>query len=158
MLKTALFSFLAILALFFLYSCSEKQSPESILADYADSIEEAAESGNARKIRSLISQNYRDEKQRTAKEISTVVSGYLLHNKSIHILKKITEVKQLSDRSISATILAAVSGTPLSDVSFLSRSNADIYWFEIVIVDEDETWRLASSSWRQALVSDFLPD
>ena len=158
MLKTPFYLLLAILPALLFSACSDNQSAESIVASYANSIEEAAESGNGRKIRSLISTNYRDEKQRTKKELSTVVSGYLLRNRSIHILKKITFVEQRPDHSISATILAAISGTPIPDVTSLPGINADIYWFEIVIADEEGTWRLTSSSWRQAMVSDFLPD
>ena len=157
-MKLSFHAILFILILLCCFSCSNDQTPGSIVKSYVDSIEEAAESRNARKVRSLIAKNYRDENKRTEKDISMVVSSYLLRNKSIHILKKISEVEQRSANSISAVILAAISGTQISDVSSLTGMNADIYWFEIVIVDEDGTWKLASASWRQALVSDFLHD
>ena len=157
MLKNQLFA-LSLILVFCCSSCSNEQSPENIVKSFAESVEEAAESGNGRKLRSLISENYHDEKQRTAHDISAIASSYLFRNRSIHILKKMTEIKPLPDHSISATILAAISATPVSDIYALPGVNADIYWFDVIIVEDGGSWKLVSSSWRQALVSDFLPD
>lgn len=137
-------------------SCSGELTPEDIVKEFIQSFETAAEEGHARSLRSYISDNYADENERKKADIDTVVTSYLLRNRNIHTFSKIISVTAVNNLSVSSSILVALSGKPINDVSFLPNLNADIYWFKITITQENNNWKLISVQWRQAMVDDFF--
>ena len=148
---------LLIVCLFLcLFSCSTNSSPDDIVVDFVSEAEHAVEDRNGRKLRGLISENYHDEKGRRKEDVASTASGYLFRNKSLHVFSRISEVTQTTEGEISATLLVALAGKPINDVSVLPTLNADFYWFEIKLFQEGKDWKLGSVLWRQAMVNDFL--
>lgn len=147
---------LILISLLFFTACSDESTPEDIVKSFIASAEDSVENSNSRKLRNLISDNYLDKNNRAKDDVSSTVSGYIFRNKNVHVLKNITSVQPINNDSISATILVALAGTPIADVSNLPTMNADIYWFDITINKEKNDWKLTSATWRQAMVDDFF--
>jgi hypothetical protein len=56
---------------------------------------------------------------------------------------------------LSASVLVALSGKPIEDMSMLPSVHADVYLFELILIREKDDWKLLSSSWRQAMLDDL---
>ncbi len=138
-------------------ACSEEQGPEAIARSFIAACEEAARERQVRDLRALIAEDYTDPAGRTARDVLAVAAGYLMRNRSVHIYTRLQTAAELDGR-IEATVLAALAGRPISDVSVLPSINADLYRFELELVEEKGDWRLASATWRTALVDDFFSD
>lgn len=147
-----------LLLLVMIWACTAESTPEAIVSAFRDMVEEAVEEGNSRALRKLISEQYRDDRGRTKAELGSIAAGYLLRNRSVHVLSRVATVERPDERTIEATILAAFSSRPIKEPSRLPSLNADIYWFEITLEEEDGDWLLRSAGWRQAMVDDFLGD
>lgn len=138
-----------------LSSCSDKQTPESIADEFIDRCEQTIEKRQLRNLRQLISENYNDEQGRNKQDIAAIGAGYLLRNKNIHIYSRLTSATTNNDH-IEATILTAIAGAPISNTSVLPSLNADMYWFDVKLVEEEGDWLIADASWRQAMFDDFI--
>ena len=57
---------------------------------------------------------------------------------------------------IQARVLTAFAARPIMDKSVLGRMQADIYWFDITLVEESGGWKLVAALWQQAKVEDFF--
>lgn len=146
-----------LLALILLASCGEEKGPEVIARDFVAACEQAAQARKISDLRDLISRDYSDPSGRTAQDVVAIGAGYLLRHQSIHIYSRLQSVVE-QDGRIEVAVLAALAGRPLTDLSVLPSINADMYWFDLVLIEEQGGWRLFSGSWRQAMVDDFFAD
>ncbi len=103
----------------------------------------------------MISERYHDEQGRRKQDINAIAAAYVFRNKNIHILSRMKSAIK-NDGLIETTILAAIAASPISDSSMLPDLNADMYWFDVSLVEEKDEWLLLTLSWRQALLEDFL--
>ena len=147
----ALFLCLSVL----LSSCAENNSPESISADFIERCESIIEKRQLRKLKNLVSELYLDQQGRNKQNISAISAGYILRNKNIHIYSRLISAAK-NGNQIKATILTAIAGAPIYDTSMLPSLNADMYWFDVVLVEKDGDWLIAYARWRQAMLDDFF--
>ncbi len=138
-----------------LVGCGEKPGPEAIADEFVASCIQAAESRRPSELRRLISTEYRDEYGRSAADVTAIAAGYLLRNRSVHVFTRLQQAIERDGR-IEATVLAALAGRPINDASLLPTIDADMYWFELTLHEQDGDWRLLEVRWRQALVEDFF--
>lgn len=137
-------------------SCTTANTPEDSINEFLAACEEAIKKRSGRDLRLLISDDYSDSSGRIKKDISSIASGYLLRNKSIFTYRHVDSLFRQETDLISAKILVAFAAKPISDPSALPSLNSDIYWFDLTIVREGSKWRLAESSWQQAMLDDFF--
>jgi len=150
-------TFLYVFAIIILsVSCSSEKTPEIIAADFISLCETAVSKRDARSLRNVISDDYSDNKGRTKKDIAAIASGYLLRNRKIYVFSILDQVFQTEQNNLSVTVLVALAGKPVTDRTILLSMNADMYWFDLVLGQERDGWKLFSATWRQALVEDFL--
>lgn len=157
-ISCVLFLTVSLVLLLQMISCSKDSKPEDIVKKFISLCEEAVKDRNGRSLRGLISDRYHDQQGRTKQDLSPIISGYILRNRSIHIFSRLESISSPSPDQINATILVAMAGRPVTKVSMLPTVNADMYWFDIVLDNEKGEWRLTSSVWRQAMLDDFLTD
>ena len=125
--------FLSLLAAL-LASCSTDSSEYQVVENFITYCETAASDRKSRSLKQVISENYRDEQGRSKRDISAIISGYILRNKSIYTYSKIETVSIDEKKDvINATILVALAGRPIKEASFIVDLNADIYRFDIVL-------------------------
>ena len=150
-----LLSLLLSLFLFFTSSCSNSDTPESVATDFINRCESIFEKRQLRNVKNLISERYQDPQGRSKEDISAIAAGYVFRNRNIHILSRLTSAVKNDDR-IEMTILAAIAAMPINDASALPGLNADMYWFDVSLVEEKREWLVLKVSWRQAMLDDFL--
>jgi len=146
----------AVLLFLLLTSACSKNSPEQVVEDYLAAATNAFEKRKISDVRALISSQYHDEEQRSYQDVVGTAAAYILGHSSIHTLTRIHSITLQSDGKLAATVLAAMAAKPVTDISTLTTLNADLYWFTILLVEEEGHWLLAKASWRQAMLDDFL--
>ena len=113
------------------------------------------ESRDLHAARALVADAYRDH-ERGKQQLLRLLGGYLLRNRSIHLLLQVEEIELLTERSARVRLYAALAGRPFSDLEELFALRAGLYRFDLDLVLEDSAWRLINARWQPASREDFL--
>jgi hypothetical protein len=151
------FAVLLLSLLFLVVSCNSQTTPEEITAQFIKESEKAFEDRDILRLRKLVSSQYRDSQDRTAGEVISIAAAYIRSSKSIYLFTDLDSAVYAEDR-IQARIIAAFGARPISDPSILGQIQADIYWFDIVLAQENGGWKMVEAQWQQAMVDDFFRD
>ena len=138
----------AILVL--LCSCSSQpDTPEHRIREMLREAEEAVETRSIFSARDYIAERYQDQYGRGKKSADRLISGYILRNKSIHLLTRIQDIRlNEAGKQAEVTLYVGMSGTPVDDNEQLLMTRADIYRFDLQLVVENDQWRVAAASWQ----------
>lgn len=136
-------------------SCSSTTTPEEIAATFIKQSEIAFEEGNIRALKKLVSSNYQDTHNRGAGDVIAIAAAYIRSSKSMYLFSDLDSAYFEGDL-IQARVLTAFAARPIMDKSVLGRMQADIYWFDITLVEESGGWKLVAALWQQAKVEDFF--
>ena len=154
--KRAVATLLLLVGLFLLSGCGDDPlTPEEEVRQYLDSFEVAVEERSLSEIKELIAEGYRDESGRVRREIVRIAAGYLLRNKSIHLLTQVDRIDILDEERARASLFVAMAGSPIASADYLLSLRADLHWFDIELQRQEEGWRLTSAKWRRAQTQDF---
>jgi hypothetical protein len=80
---------------------------------------------------------------------------FLLHP-NLYLIAKIVSVECPEPGQASAVVYSAMASVPAGVLPDLRNLSADVYRFELVLVDEDGTWRVRRAAWAPATVQDLL--
>lgn len=139
-----------------LASCGGDVTPEEEVRSFVAAGEEAVETRDVGDLKNLISENYKDEHDRTRRDIVAVAARYLYANKNIHVLTRIDELTFPAPDNASLTIFAAMTGQNVSDLDALLNMQADLYRFDVELAREGKEWKLVRANWRPARGEDFF--
>jgi len=148
-------SFILIFFLFLLGNCSGGDTPEDQIRRFVAAGEQAAEKKDIGGIKDLISEQYKDERGRTRKDIVAVAMRYFLANKNIHLLTRIKDLEVLSEKKALLKVYVAMSGKDVEGADSLLNVQADLYRFDLVLVKEGGDWQVIRADWYSALREDF---
>ncbi|NNF46644.1 MAG: hypothetical protein HKP44_06035 [Desulfofustis sp.] len=136
-------------------SCNSPTTPEEIATQFIRESEEAFEERDILGLKKLISPQYRDSQNRTAGDVVSIAAAYIRSSKSIYLFTDLDSAVN-AEEHIQAKVLGAFTARPISDRSILGRIQADIYWFDITLAQENDGWKLVEAQWKQAVVDDFF--
>ena len=138
-------------------ACSDDpDNPEQQVRDMISAGEEAVEARSIIGVLDFISDEYQDKDGRQKQEIKQLVAGYILRNKSIHMLTRMQHVALNDDETRADVILyVGMAGVPVASVDQLVFTRADLYRFDLSLVLEDGDWRVARGDWHPARLEDF---
>lgn len=139
-------------------SCKQQAAPDIIAQEFIDRVKTAVDERSIRGISELVSADYRDTHKRDRRDIAGLASAYLIRSKSLHLFTDLVSARPLSDATLQCRILAAFASTPVDDKSLLPDIQADFYWFDIELIEENGDWKLVSAVWQQAMLDDFFSD
>lgn len=156
------FSIFLLLSLFtcilIIQSCKQQTTPDIIAQEFIDQLKTAVDDRTLRGISELISKDYHDTHNRNRRDIAGLASAYLIRSKSLHLFTDLVSAGPLSDSSIKCRVLAAFAATPVANKSLLPDIQADFYWFDIELIEENGDWKVLSAVWQQAMLDDFFND
>ena len=140
-----------------LSACSgDPDNLEQQVRDMIGAGEEAVEARSIIGVLDFISDEYQDKDGRQKQEIKQLVAGYILRNKSIHLLTRVQHVAVNEDKSRADVILyVGMAGVPVAGVDQLVFTRADLYRFDLSLLMEEGDWRVSEASWHQARLEDF---
>lgn len=148
---------LLVILLAALSACSgDPANPEQQIQDMISAGEEAVEARSIMAVLDFIADDYQDNHGRQKKDIKQLVVGYILRNKSIHLLSRVQGVALDEDDTRADVILyVGMAGVPVASTDQLAFTRADLYRFDLSLVLEEDDWRVVDGSWHQARLEDF---
>lgn len=148
---------LLVFPLLLLVACSgDSDTPEDHIRKMLIAGEEAVEARELLGVGDFIAQNYKDSEGRGKKEVQKLLAGYLLRNKSIHLLSRIQGISLNEDQTGAEVVLyVGMANVPLQSMDQLLFARADLYRFDLSLVLEEGEWRVAGGSWHPARLEDF---
>ena len=143
-------------SIFLLIGCAVEDSPEQQIREMLERAETVLESRALLDARSLVSDAYQDEAQRSKRELIRLLGGYFLRNQSIYLLVQIDRIDLKEPQRPRVTLYAAMAGKPIADIDALLLLRAALYRFDLELILEEDEWRVISGRWQPATREDFL--
>lgn len=140
-----------------LSACSgDPDNPEQQIREMISAGEEAVEARSIITVREFIASDYQDKRGRQKRDIQRLVAGYMLRNKSIHLLTRVRDIALNNDKTKADVILyVGMANMPATSADQLMLTRADLYRFDLSLILDEDDWRVVSGSWRQARLEDF---
>jgi hypothetical protein len=135
---------------------SGEDSPEAQVRATIERAETLAEAKDLGGLKGLVSDRYQDNTGQDKRAILGLLFVQFRRHESIHLLTRIDRV-DIEPAQARAIVFTAMAGRPIPAVSNLPALRADLYRFDLTLVDERGTWRVTKSAWRPAVLGDFLP-
>jgi hypothetical protein len=134
-----------------LAACSGGQiSAEDRVRALIDAMEQSVEAGSVREAIGFLHADYKDPRHTGRQAAGRTLFGLTQRHRDIHLftLTKTVELTPQKD-SATAVVFVAMTGIPVESVEALISIKADLYRFELVLVEEDGEWRILSSRWQR---------
>ena len=149
-------TFLALVAL--LSSCAgEPATPEERIRAAFGQIERASREGDLKALVDFVSPRYRDRRGRTARDLHSLIRVQYLRHHKVYLLTLLESLELGAPGAATVNVLCAMASTPIPEPGALRNVRADVYRFDLELVDEgDKGWRVRSGEWRPARLDDFL--
>ena len=121
---TAIVRGLLVTLLTVLSACSsDPDNPEQQIREMISAGEEAVEARSIMTVLDFIADDYQDKSGRQKKDIQRIVAGYILRNKSIHLLTRVRQVELSEDKAQADVILyVGMAGVPVNLFPCVARS------------------------------------
>ncbi len=135
----------------------DNQDPKAAIRALIVQAEQAAEAHEIGDLKPLVAASYRDTQGHDRDGILRLAQFYLLQNRSLHLFSTIKSIALDDPETARATVLVAVSTTPVEDATQLLRLRAELLRFELRLALLDGArWRVTTAQWRRAGPEDFL--
>jgi len=134
-----------------LAACSGNNLPaEDRVRALIDAVAQAVEAGSVRKAVGFLHADYSDPRHTGRQAAGRTLFGLTRRHSGIHLFT-LTKTVELSPQQDSATavVYVAMTGVPVESVEALISVKADLYRFELVLVEEEAEWRILGSRWRR---------
>lgn len=146
-----------VLGALLLPSCGgDELSPEARVKEIVAKAEEAAEARDLGAVKKLVSEAYSDEGGNDRRALLGIVQYYFLRFEALHLLVRIDSIAFPRPGRARVTAIAAMAGEPIPTAESLGSLRADVYRFDVDLIEEDGQYRLATARWQRAAARDFL--
>ena len=150
---------IALLLVFILplSGCSrDEDSAESQIRSMLSAMETAIQDRSLDQVKSMVSPEYKDEWHANRRAALRSLLIYFQGHTSIHLLTRVSELL-ISDDEKTATLVVFVgmAGKPIENADYLVALDADLFRFEVELVNNDGDWLVAGSSWQRVRPESF---
>ena len=129
---------------------SEPDSPETRVREMVDAMQAAVERRSVQDAAALLASDYRDARHASKREAVATLFAYLRRNRQIHLFTLIDDLEVAAGRqAATASVLVAMAGVPLESLETVISLRADLYRFEMTLVQEGDDWVIGESSWQR---------
>lgn len=130
--------------------CGTAADPQAEIVELLAAAEEAAEARDAGFFADLVGDAYRDARGNDRDELLRAMRGYFLANQRIEIVSRVDEVVLEGADAARAVVHAGMAGQR-TGAALLGGVDADLYRFELELVNDGGEWRIIGAEWRRAL-------
>lgn len=130
--------------------CGGVSDPEAEIRARLATAVEAAEARDAGFFGDLLGPAYRDARGNDRDEVVRRVRGYFIANQRIEIVSRVDEVRLEGSDAARAVVHAGILGQR-SGAQLLGGVDADLYRFELELVNNDGEWQIIGANWNPAL-------
>jgi hypothetical protein len=125
-------------------------NPQAEIRALLEAAEEAAEARDAGFFGALIADAYRDARGHDRDELLRTIRGYFVANQRIEIVSRIEQVTLEGADAARAVVHAGMLGRR-TGAALLEGVDADLYRFELELVNDGGDWRIIGAEWGRAL-------
>jgi hypothetical protein len=129
--------------------CS-RSDPEAEIRALLAAAEEAAEARDVGFFGDLLGAAYRDARGNDRAELVHAIRGYFLANQRVEVVSRVDEVALEGADAARAVVHAGLLGQR-TGTRLLGGMDADLYRFELELVNDDGEWQIIGASWSRAL-------
>ena len=124
--------------------------PEAEIRALLAAAEEAAEARDGGFFGDLVGSGYRDSRGQDRTELLRTLRGYFIANQRIEIVSRVDEVRLEGADAARAVVHAGLAGQR-SGAALLGGVDADLYRFELELVNEGGEWQVIGADVSRAL-------
>ena len=124
--------------------------PEMEIRALLASAEEAAEARDVGAFGGALGVSYRDSQGNDRDAALRVVRGFFIANQRVDVVSRIDEIALEGADAARAVVYAGLVGRR-SGAALLGGVDADLYRFELELVNADGEWRIIGAKWSRAL-------
>jgi hypothetical protein len=124
--------------------------PELEIRALLASAEEAAEARDAGFFGDLLGTSYRDARGNDRDEALRMIRGYFIANQRVEIVSRVDEVRLEGADAARAIVHAGMAGQRAGG-GLITGVDADLYRFELELVNDGGDWRIIGATWSRAL-------
>jgi hypothetical protein len=128
-------------------SCGNDDPEREIRATVAAAAA-AVESRDVGFFRDFVATAYHDSRGNDREQLLNLVRGYFIAHQRIAIVSRVEEVRLEGSDAAHAVVHAGLAGQRV-DESLLSGVGADVYRFDIELVDDGGKWRIIGAQWQR---------
>lgn len=121
-----------------------------------DQMEVLAEAKKTSDLMNFFHDNFKPDGGWSKKDIQRMLHFRFLKHKTVHISKVVKDIQWRSDNEVSAQVVAALAGSPITDLTTLTEARAQLMKFDVLLIREDEHFLIRSVKWSHAYPTDFL--
>jgi len=103
-----------------------------------------------------VSEHYSDRDQNSKQRVLSLVRMQFVVHPNLYLLAKLSSVECPQPAQGQVVMFAAMASVPSGRVPDLRKLSADVYRFDLTMIDEDGTWRVVHATWAPATVRDLL--
>jgi hypothetical protein len=129
--------------------CGSSDSEADIRALFA-AAEAAAEARDAGFFGDVVGEGYRDSHGNDRAELLRTLRGYFIVNQRIEVVSRVDEIFLEGGDAARAVVHAGMLGQR-SNAELLAGVSADLYRFEIELVNDDGEWQIIGANWDRAV-------
>ena len=136
--------------LMFAACSSDQDSVEARVRNLIVQIEQTIESRSAREVVDYLHADYSDPRHINRRAAGSSLFGLLQRHRTIHLFTLIKTVTPGADQaSAEAVVYVAMTGVPVESIDALISLKADLYRFELGLVEEGGDWQVIRSRWQR---------
>jgi hypothetical protein len=154
-MRRALFVVTLVMGFWPACRCS-RQSPEERVRQTVDQVVKAAHERDVKRMIAAISEQYADAESNKKEQIAAVVRVQFLLHPNLYLVVKLSSVECPEATRAQVVLFAAMASVPAGSVPDLRKLSADVYRFDLTMVDEEGEFRVVRAAWSPATVGDLL--
>jgi hypothetical protein len=124
--------------------------PEADVRELIAAAEDAAEARDVGFFSGVLAERYHDAHGNDRESMLRTLRGYFIANQRIEIVSRIDEVVITGDGTARAVVHAGMVGRR-ADATLIDGLDADLYRFELELVDDGDSWMVIRADFRRAV-------
>ena len=120
--------------------------PEAEIRALLSAAEQAAEARDTGFFRDLIGSAYRDSRGHDRDQLVNLLRGLFIANQRVEIVSRVDAVQLEGTDAARAVVHAGMLGQR-AGAELLGGMNADLYRFELELVNDDGEWQIIGATW-----------
>ncbi len=121
-----------------------------------DQMEALAEAKKTSDLMAFFHDGFKPDGGWSKKDIQRMLHFRFLKHKTVHISKVVKDIQWRSDNEVSVQVVAALAGSPITDLTTLTEARAQLMKFDVILVRADDHFLIRSVQWAHAYPTDFL--
>ena len=124
--------------------------PEAEIRALLAAAETAAEGRDTGFFGDVLGESYRDTRGNDREEMLRTLRGYFIANQRIEIVSRVDEIVVEGDGTARVVVHAGMLGRR-TGAALIDGIDADLYRFELALVNDDGNWQVIGADFRRAL-------